>query len=145
MHHKITRPRIEVLSNDIQANTYLMILKQKVLFAIQIQEPLRNDIDIFEIPISSKQILRILHLKYSFIFYIYIYILLISIYRFLILNFALHLLNIYVIKLTNLIHGMTISLWRIQIKSQNLYLALQIFISYWVPRKRDFYLKLLRI
>ena len=71
-----------------------MILKQKVLFAIQIQEPLRNDIDIFEIPISSKQILRILHLKYSFIFYIYIYILLISIYRFLILNFALHLLNI---------------------------------------------------
>ena len=73
MHHKITRPRIEVLSNDIQANTYLMILKQKVLFAIQIQEPLRNDIDIFEISISSKQILKILHLKYSFIFYIYIY------------------------------------------------------------------------
>ena len=145
MHHKITRPRIEVLSNDIQANTYLMILKQKVLFAIQIQEPLRNDIDIFEISISSKQILRILHLKYSFIFYIYIYILLISIYRFLILNFALHLLNIYVIKLTNLIHGMTISLWRIQIKSQNLYLALQIFMSYWISRKRDFHPKPLRI
>ena len=73
MYHEMTRPRIGVLSNNIQPDTYLMILKQKVLFAIQIQEPLRNDMNVFEIPISSKQILRILHLKYSFIFYIYIY------------------------------------------------------------------------
>ena len=72
MHHGITRPRIGILSNDIQADTYLMILKQKVLFAIQIQEPLRNDMDVFEIPISGEQILRMLHLKYVlFIFDIY--------------------------------------------------------------------------